>query len=71
MTEQQHPIHAVGSLVRHKNLPDNTLAFVIKHSGESGLGNGGIIVRALKPSPGNPSGVFPTISIRWELVSSS
>jgi len=48
MTEQQHPIHAVGSLVRHKNLPDNTLAFVIKHSGESGLGNGGIIVRALK-----------------------
>ena len=69
MTEQQHPIHAVGSLVRHKNLPDNPLALVIDHAPCSD--GSGIIVRVLKPSRGNPSGEFVTTSIRWELVSSS
>jgi len=72
MTEQQPPIHAVGSLVRHKNLPDSPLALVINHSGEWVAGSGrNIIVRVLRPSRGNPSGEFVTTSIRWELVSSS
>jgi hypothetical protein len=65
MAEQQHPIHAVGSLVRHKSLPDNPLALVISYAPS------GIIVRVLKPSRDNPSGEFVTRSIRWELVSSS
>ena len=70
MTEQQQPIHAVGSLVQHKNLPDNPLALVIGHAPLPHHGRG-IIVRVLKPSRGNPSGEFVTTSIRWELVSSS
>ena len=71
MTEQQTPIHAVGSLVRHKHLPDNTLALVIEHDPQAVGDAYDIIVKALKTSEGNPSGIFPTISVRWELVSSS